>query len=90
MAVQLNKAFIDAISTGVQSTWAELAGDAYALAEECNEKMTNKGALELVLDADRMTTFGYKEADDLIGQAIKEHGYDKVMKHIAKNFKLVR
>lgn len=43
---------------------------------------------EVALDASRLTTQGYKEADEEVSALIKEHGYDAVLKAAAKLIQL--
>ena len=38
---------------------------------------------ETVMDADRLSTFGYPEAHTEVKQLVNEHGYDKVLAEAA-------
>lgn len=86
--MKLDKAFITQIDAAVSDVWQEIGSDLYACCAEQGEELTNEEAIESVLDADRMTTFGHPEADALVSEAIKEHGYSKVAKFIGKNISL--
>lgn len=77
---------IDAIRQGIVNTWSQIGSDVEAV-EGCN----NLIAVECCIDADRLTTFGEEEgkaADKLVGEAIEKHGYEKVLRYIAKNIRL--
>ena len=86
----LNAALVTRLNAPMWATWGEISSDFYELCSECGARATNAGAIEMVIDANRMTTLGKdKEADDMIGEAIKEHGYKKVDTFLKKNFKFV-
>lgn len=87
--MKLNKDFIKAINGPIWLTWNYVSPDV----GECD----NEEAIEICLDADRMTMLAQgsreleegKAADKLIDEAIKEHGYEAVMAYIADNIQLV-
>jgi hypothetical protein len=86
--MKLDKDFIKAVSGPIWTTWNYVSPDA----GDCD----NEEALELCLDADRMTMLAqskreleeHKAADALIDAAIKEHGYDAVMAFLDEHIKL--
>jgi hypothetical protein len=80
----MNAEFIQAVSHAIHSVWGDIAQDAWELGE-----MNNAGALELVLDADRLQTGGYKEAADLLEAAYKAWTYKTVARYLNRQIKLV-
>lgn len=68
--MDLNKDFLQKVTPAIRSTWGQIAPDAFV---EDNEE-----AMELTLDADRLTMAGHKDVDDLLELAFKENGYTPV------------
>lgn len=63
-------------------TWNAIGPDAVALGVETSDE-----AMEMVLDADRLTTFGGpdgKAADDLVGEAVMRWGWLPVVERLAE------
>ena len=59
------------------------------IASDC-EVDDNECAIELCIDANRLTTCAEApEAEALVSELIKEHGYNKVLKFLSKNFPFV-
>ncbi len=84
--MKLNKDFLKAVEGPIYSTWSAIASDAAELGPS-----SNSGNMELCLDANRMVAYGGKNgkaADDLVGEACKEHGYVKVSRFLCKHIKL--
>jgi hypothetical protein len=82
-AMKLDQEFLDKVSGPIRETWQHIYPDA--------EVGSNAEAMELVLDANRMEmNLGAKgrEADKLISEATKEHGYKKVDKFLCKHIQL--
>jgi hypothetical protein len=73
--------FSRALERAVYGTWQ-------ALAEEGLGRMRNSEAIELVLDADRMTYAGYAAEDKELDFFIDRFGYEKVAKALAYRVKL--
>jgi len=84
----LDKNVITQLSSAIQNVWNEIGSDVMQCDAECGENTTNAGAMESVLDADRLLTSGEKEAHALATSLMKEHGYDKVSKFLCKHIKL--
>lgn len=88
--MQLDKDFIKAVSRPIWATWNYVAPDA-----DCEGD--NDVAIEICIDADRLTFLAQgseelaegQRADKLIDEAIKEHGYDAVLKFLSQNIQLV-
>ena len=72
-----------ALAQAINATWRAIAPDA---AEFCE---SNIEAGEIVLDANRLSTFGYPEAEAMVKVLIKEHGLVKVYNHLAKHFNFI-
>lgn len=83
--MKLDQAFLDAVAGPIESTWAYIASDALQLG-----RVSQAGAFELVLDANRMASIGQHgiAADKMVGEAIKEHGYAKVVAFLKRRIKL--
>ena len=86
--VALDAALLDKVRSPIQSTWGVIYPDA--------GRCSNVEALELCLDADRLTFHAdahvaaeHKEADRLIEAALNQHSYQKVMRFLSKNIRLV-
>ena len=87
--MKLDQQFIQAVRPAIMQVWNYIGADSYACAQECGERLTNEAALEGCIDADRIATLCKKpEVDALIGEAIKEHGYGKVMASLKRNIRL--
>lgn len=52
-------------------------------------RCSNAEAIETVLDADRLTTFGHKQADDEVSWLIDRFGYERVAAALAREIRLV-
>jgi hypothetical protein len=81
--MKLDKAFLKEVAGPIGDCWQQIYPDA--------EVSNSEEAIELVLDANRMTTLLGKEgeqADAVIGRAIDEHGYEKVLSFLAREIPL--
>jgi hypothetical protein len=68
----------------IYATWDYIAEDAYEICED-----DNAIAMELVLDASRLTMNGYAEADAEIKTLCFEHGWGTVCEELAKSIRLL-
>jgi hypothetical protein len=68
----------------IYATWDSIACDAYDICED-----DNTIAMELVLDASRLTMNGFAEADAEIKTLCVEHGWGKVCEELAKRIQLL-
>ena len=66
--------FHDAIAT-----WNSIAPDVYEMCENDNEI-----AWELILDADRIGTYGSPESQQELRRMLVKHSWNEVLKHLAK------
>lgn len=73
-----------ATENAIYATWDSIASDAYDMCED-----DNSIALELVLDASRLTMNGYAEADMEIKTLCVEHGWAEVCEALAKRIQLL-
>ena len=80
--MELNNDFLKQVEPAILAGWDYINADIPGEAD-------NHEAIETTIDANRLTMIGYKDADQLIMQAVKEHGYSKVMKFLVKNIPLV-
>jgi hypothetical protein len=74
----------DSTRFAILVTWDSIASDAYELCEGDNEI-----AMELVLDANRLTSNGYEEADLEISTLCAQHGFGAVRETLAKKIQLL-
>ena len=77
------------VVNAIQSVWQIIGSDCISCAQENGEEMTNAAAIETCIDADRLTTNGFKSADDEICVLIQKNGYPTVMKALLRIIKLV-
>lgn len=87
--MQLDNAFLRLVSPGIYAVWNTIGNDVMNCAEECGESVSNGEAIESCIDADRLAMYGYADANGVIDSAIKDQTYDKTMKFLKKNIKLV-
>lgn len=70
------------LKPALYSTWSGIAPD-------CEEFVrSNRGAMEMTLDADRIGMFGHKEAQEIVSAAFKAHDYKKVFNFLCKTVQL--
>lgn len=81
--MKLDKEFLEKVENPIYRVWDQIGHDILEL-----EDVDNEECVETVIDASRLETFGHKEAQDLISEAIKEHGYIKVLEFLTENIKL--
>lgn len=67
--------------SAVWATWGDISPDA--------GRCSNAEAIELVLDADRLSTFGYKAAYNELNWLDARFGYERVSKALAREVRLV-
>ena len=81
--MKLDKNFLEKVQNPIYQVWDQIGHDILEL-----EDVDNEECVETVIDASRLDTFGHKEAQELVSEAVKEHGYSKVLKFLCKNIKL--
>lgn len=74
---------LNELQNPIRTTWNNIAGDAMEFVE------SNEDAMEMVLDANRMTMFGYPEADILISTLLQEYRFSEIIKIACDKFKLI-
>jgi len=85
--IKLDLAFIALVEGPINRTWNYIESDAHQLG-----RVTNAGAMELCLDAGRMSMIDKvkgKAADELISAACKQHSYTNVDRFLRKHITLV-
>lgn len=76
--------------SAIHSVWSHIGSDLESCCQEAGERLTNEGALESCIDADRMTALIKNPAADAeISALIKEHTYPVLMRTLKKEIKLV-
>jgi len=91
--MKLDKDTLAKISPAINRTWDQLAGDTMAMYSEpgCG-RPTNKGLLELTLDANYISMYGGtggEEVDKIVTELIKEHSHKKVINWLSRNINLL-
>jgi hypothetical protein len=82
-------ALADLVGQEIGSTWSAIGVD--CIMATGGGELDSETAMECVLDANRMTTFGGASgaaADALVSEAIIAHGYGTVLTHLACHFNL--
>lgn len=84
--MELTRATVADLSQPLYQVWNAIGYDIY----ECGEEVTPEIVIECCIDADRLTFFVEGEegvkAQALVRALIAEHGYEKVLKFLAKTF----
>lgn len=81
--MKLNQEFINRVKEPIYSVWQSVGPDALEFTED------NLEAIEICIDADRLINVTEdKEAQDMIGMLIAEHGYIRVLRFLGKHIKL--
>lgn len=78
--IVLNDAFVDRATVAIRRTWYQISPDAGSC--------TNLEAMAMVLDANRLSSCGFSDIDNLISAAIQEHGWDRVLRFFALRIRL--
>jgi hypothetical protein len=68
----------------INDVWCQISGDAYDICDGDNQI-----ALELVLDASRLTSNGYPAEDAESSALIMKHGYSNVLAELDKRIGLL-
>jgi len=89
------KAILDALNGPIHSTWQMIGHDVSQCAQEMRERVTNAGAIESCIDANRLQDYGgsTKEkrdaAEKALNACIDKHGLDAVMRYLTRHIHLV-
>lgn len=82
---QLNQEFIDRVKTPLRQVWNGIAADTVD-----DEEVSNENVIEYCIDADHLLLIAEdKEANDLIREQCKVHGYTRVLKYLTRNIQLL-
>ena len=83
---QLNQAFIQRVKPVILKVWNAIAAD---LCDDSDE-LDNDLAIESCIDANRLFINGEdQEADFLLREQCRMHGYTKVLKFLSRNISLI-
>ena len=74
----------DSTRFAIRNTWDSIAWDAYEICEG-----DNGIAMEMVLDANRLTMNGFEEADLEIHTLCAQHGFGEVRQSLSKQIPLL-
>lgn len=73
------------LTGAIHNVWNQIGSDLEAACAECEEELTNDGAFESCLDADRIVLVGRnKPAQEELTTLFKEHGWAAVVKAAKK------
>ena len=75
------------VRQAIYLTWEAIGSDLYQCCEEQGEELDNEGAIECVLDANRIEDYGGPNkmmVANLLREYYKKYGYDTVYKHLVK------
>lgn len=86
--MKLDNIFLEAVRAPIVTVWGTIGYDIIECCESMGEGCDNEQAIESCIDANYLTMYTSKEADVLVSEMCKEHGYDKVLKFLAKNIRL--
>ena len=90
MATKLDKTVLEQLRGPILRVWNYIGDESLSLAQECGERLSNAGAMEGCIDANRLSDCGQSPvADRLVSELINEHGYSKVSKFLCRHIKLV-
>jgi hypothetical protein len=81
--MKLDQEFINRVKEPIYDVWQTIGPDADEFTED------NLEAIEACIDAGRLITEAEdKEAHDIIGELVAEHGYIKVLRFLGKHIHL--
>lgn len=86
--MKLDDTFLKQVEPAMQEVWQQIAYDAIDASQAMGDRVTNAAAIEMTLDADRLSSFGHEATAKLIDAAIEEHGYVKVERFLRRNVHL--
>jgi len=73
------------LTGAIRNVWSQIGSDLEAACAECGEGLTNDGAFESCLDADRIVLVARNQpAQDELNALYKEHGWNAVVKAAKK------
>lgn len=85
---------LDVVRGPILTVWNAIGYDMEQACRDGGERMTNISMIEACIDADRITFFMSKKdpralaAEAEIDRAIKTHGYDRVLRALARGIHL--
>lgn len=79
---KLNHEVIEMLRMPIWMVWSGIAPDALDFVKSDEE------AMEMVLDAGRLEMYGESEANELVRELFKEHGFSKVCSFLSKEMRL--
>ena len=81
---QLNQAFVTRVRQPITRVWNSIAADMMD-----DEDIDNENVIEWCIDADHLELIAEdKEANDLVREQCKIHGYTRVLKFLSKHISL--
>lgn len=92
MKLKLTQEQLKVLYPAIDCVWQQIGSDAYALEAEMGERLTNKGAIELCIDADRLSEFDKRygpPADKLLDELLDKNSYTAVLNALSREIELV-
>lgn len=84
---QLNQAFVDRVKQPILRVWNSIAAD---MVDNMDDDISNENVVEYCIDADHLLLIAEdKEANDLVREQCKIHGYTRVLKYLARNINVL-
>lgn len=88
--MELNNDTLALVKHHIERTWEIIGSDLEALClEDGGGRITNAEAIEATLDGDYIAKYSSKEANTIIHDLFKEHGYDQTIVFFKRNIRLV-
>jgi hypothetical protein len=88
--MKLTKAAVADLEGPLYQVWSIIGYDVLSACEEAGEKLDYETVIECCIDANRLTEFVKGDAglraEARVKELINEHGYDRVLKFLAKTF----
>lgn len=87
---QLNAEFVMRVKASIIQVWNAIGADLQDACAAHGGPMTNEEVIESCIDASQLQTFANDpEADKLILNQCKIHGYTRVLRYLSRNIHLV-
>lgn len=83
------KEFLDELLPAISEVWSQIGQDVLDAARMFGDRVDNEAAVEACIDANRLSHFGFDEAEKLKTALIKKHSYFFVLNYLSRRINLV-
>lgn len=84
--IKLNKEVIERLREPIRDTWQIIGPDVY---DGIETPLTNKGAIEIVIDANYISIHGEdKEAEEIVDKLCLDYSVNKVVNYLSRHINL--